>query len=209
MSQAQRHARPLNRSESQARTRAALLDAAEALIVEHSIPALSLRAVCTRAGYTQGAFYSNFADREELLLEVMERNLEQKAASLEQMLATCGDAGLDGTLACILNWLDTIHHRGEWARIAMELRLHAARDAAFSSKLAAAQARIDQRFGAHIAGVAKRFGLKPVLPAEQIAQALLLLWQALALQPAGEGLRKGPREVAFYTCLRALLGVSP
>ena len=99
MSQAQRHARPLNRSESQARTRAALLDAAEALIVEHSIPALSLRAVCTRAGYTQGAFYSNFADREELLLEVMERNLEQKAASLEQMLATCGDAGLDGTLA--------------------------------------------------------------------------------------------------------------
>lgn len=84
MSQAQRHARPLNRSESQVRTRAALLDAAEALIVEHSIPALSLRAVCTRAGYTQGAFYSNFADREELLLEVMERNLEQKAASLEQ-----------------------------------------------------------------------------------------------------------------------------
>jgi len=121
VSQAQRHARPLNRSESQARTRAALLDAAEALIVEHSIPALSLRAVCTRAGYTQGAFYSNFADREELLLEVMERNLEQKAASLEQMLATCGDAGLDGTLACILDWLDTIHHRGEWARIAMEL----------------------------------------------------------------------------------------
>ena len=121
MSQAQRHAPPLNRSESQARTRAALLDAAEALIVEHSIPALSLRAVCTRAGYTQGAFYSNFADREELLLEVMERNLEQKAASLEQMLATCGDAGLDGTLACILDWLDTIHHRGEWARIAMEL----------------------------------------------------------------------------------------
>ncbi|MBG7012150.1 TetR/AcrR family transcriptional regulator [Pseudomonas aeruginosa] len=121
MSQAQRHARPLNRSESQVRTRAALLDAAEALIVEHSIPALSLRAVCTRAGYTQGAFYSNFADREELLLEVMERNLEQKAASLEQMLATCGDAGLDGTLACILDWLDTIHHRGEWARIAMEL----------------------------------------------------------------------------------------
>ena len=37
------------------------------------------------------------------------------------MLATCGDAGLDGTLACILDWLDTIHHRGEWARIAMEL----------------------------------------------------------------------------------------
>ena len=73
----------------------------------------------------------------------------------------------------------------------------------------AAQARIDQRFGAHIAGVAKRFGLKPVLPAEQIAQALLLLWRALALQPAGEGLRKGPREVAFDTCLRALLGVSP
>src|SRR5574343_533427 len=116
------HASPLGKAiEYQSHYAPELLDAAEALIVEHSIPALSLRAVCTRAGYTQGAFYSNFADREELLLEVMERNLEQKAASLEQMLATCGDAGLDGTLACILDWLDTIHHRGEWARIAMEL----------------------------------------------------------------------------------------
>ena len=54
---------PLNRSESQARTRAALLDAAEALIVEHSILALSLRAVCTRAGYTQGATVRHFSRR--------------------------------------------------------------------------------------------------------------------------------------------------
>ncbi|HOB13879.1 MAG TPA: helix-turn-helix domain-containing protein, partial [Novosphingobium sp.] len=77
--------KPLSREDSQAATRTALLDAAEELILESSMPGLSLRAVCTRAGFTQGAFYSNFASREELLLAVMERNLEERVRTFGEM----------------------------------------------------------------------------------------------------------------------------
>ena len=89
MSATARKQGPISRSQSQALTREALLDAAEILILEQSIPGMSLRAVCTQAGFSQGASYSNFANREELLLAVMERNLEQKARSLEEMLSNC------------------------------------------------------------------------------------------------------------------------
>ena len=211
MSATARKQGPISRSQSQALTREALLDAAEILILEQSIPGMSLRAVCTQAGFSQGASYSNFANREELLLAVMERNLEQKARSLEEMLSNCRNGDIDETLEAVVGWLDTISHRSTWARMAIELRLHATRDALFARKLEAAQTRVDQRFGSHIGGLVDRFGLTPRLPPEQIALALLMLWRGMALQAssahpsartAGDGL-----PVVFAVCLRGLLGV--
>ena len=92
MSATARKQGPISRSQSQALTREALLDAAEILILEQSIPGMSLRAVCTQAGFSQGASYSNFANREELLLAVMERNLEQKAAVWKRCYPTAATA---------------------------------------------------------------------------------------------------------------------
>jgi TetR/AcrR family transcriptional repressor of nem operon len=61
------------REESKQKTREALLDAATALIAEQGPDGPSLDAICERAGYTRGAFYVHFADREALVAAVMER----------------------------------------------------------------------------------------------------------------------------------------
>jgi AcrR family transcriptional regulator len=55
-----------------ARTRAALVEAAAALIAERGMQDLSLEAVAARAGMSRGAFYGNFADRDALLMAVLE-----------------------------------------------------------------------------------------------------------------------------------------
>ena len=55
-----------------ARTRAALIDAAIALIGERGYEATSLEAVARRAGMSRGAIYGNFADRDALFLAVAE-----------------------------------------------------------------------------------------------------------------------------------------
>jgi AcrR family transcriptional regulator len=115
--------------DSQAATRAALLDAAEELILESSMPGLSLRAVCTRAGFTQGAFYSSFASR-ELLLAVMERNLEERVRTFGEMTLDYHAMTLDQTIAQIGEWLATVSDRREWAQMAIELRLEAVRNPA-------------------------------------------------------------------------------
>lgn len=61
------------RSEAKQRTREALVAAATALIAEQGLDGPSLDAICERAGYTRGAFYVHFADREALIAAVMEQ----------------------------------------------------------------------------------------------------------------------------------------
>jgi AcrR family transcriptional regulator len=54
-------------------TRDALLAAALAEFGTHGIDAPSLDAICARAGYTRGAFYVHFRDRDELVAAVVAR----------------------------------------------------------------------------------------------------------------------------------------
>jgi TetR/AcrR family transcriptional repressor of nem operon len=57
-------------------TREALLRAAMDEFAEKGLDLPSLDAICARAGFTRGAFYVHFRDREELVAAVMERVLE-------------------------------------------------------------------------------------------------------------------------------------
>lgn len=61
-----------SRDQAKQETREALLRAALALIPERGLD-VSLDDICDRAGYTRGAFYVHFADRDALIAAVMER----------------------------------------------------------------------------------------------------------------------------------------
>lgn len=61
------------RDATKAETKWALVDAGLAEFAERGLDAPSLDAICARAGFTRGAFYVHFADREALLIAVMER----------------------------------------------------------------------------------------------------------------------------------------
>ncbi len=63
-------------------TREALVSAAAAELAEKGIEAASLNAICDRAGFTRGAFYVHFKDRDELVAAVVERVLGTFQASL-------------------------------------------------------------------------------------------------------------------------------
>jgi AcrR family transcriptional regulator len=61
-----------SRAESKEATRQALLQAGLAELVEHGLDVPSLDAICARAGYTRGAFYVHFKDREDFFVAVMD-----------------------------------------------------------------------------------------------------------------------------------------
>ncbi len=63
---------PRSRDAAKQETREALLQAAMELFRSEGLDA-SLDAVCARAGYTRGAFYVHFRDREELISAVIEQ----------------------------------------------------------------------------------------------------------------------------------------
>lgn len=198
-------AKPLRREDSQAATRTALLDAAEALILESSMPGLSLRAVCTRAGFTQGAFYSNFASREDLLLAVMERNLEERVRSFGEMTLHYHAMTFEQTIARIGEWLATVSDRREWAQMAIELRLEAVRNPALARAIAVAEQRIDVLFAERIDDLVGHFGLSPRFRSTEIVETLLVLWRGLALRYDDDNTSLPVADI-FITCMRAMLG---
>jgi AcrR family transcriptional regulator len=82
----------LSRGESVARTRAALLDAAEAVFAEHGFGRTSLEQIAERAGYTRGAVYANFASKDDLFLAVLDRWLDDDIARGRQINDGSGSA---------------------------------------------------------------------------------------------------------------------
>jgi AcrR family transcriptional regulator len=93
--------RPASRSDAKIASRDALIDAAVALVPTHGLD-VSLDDLCARAGYTRGAFYQHFADRDALFAAVVERDgpavLDKLVGTLE--LAMQGDvAALTDRLA--------------------------------------------------------------------------------------------------------------
>jgi AcrR family transcriptional regulator len=63
--------RRLTKAESQARTRARLLKAAEKVFANKGFGAASLDDIAVEAGVTKGAVYSNFASKEELIVTLL------------------------------------------------------------------------------------------------------------------------------------------
>jgi TetR/AcrR family transcriptional repressor of nem operon len=81
----------LSRQEAKQKSRVALLAAGMELFAEQGLDGPSLDVICKKAGYTRGAFYGHFKDREDFMVAVMEavgRPLVDTLAKTE------GDEGL-------------------------------------------------------------------------------------------------------------------
>jgi AcrR family transcriptional regulator len=61
----------LSRAEKQAQTRRALVDAAQTVFLKRGFTGASVEAIAAEAGFTRGAFYSNFASKEELFVALL------------------------------------------------------------------------------------------------------------------------------------------
>ncbi len=65
------------------RTRERLLDAAYQDFAQHGVHGASIEAICDAAGFTRGAFYSNFESKEELFIVLADRQVRSRLAALE------------------------------------------------------------------------------------------------------------------------------
>ncbi|BCG05474.1 TetR family transcriptional regulator (plasmid) [Paraburkholderia sp. PGU19] len=70
-------------------TRERLFDAARTIFLEKGWTSTSVEDIVEAAGYTRGAFYSNFRNKQELLTELLRRHAEEARATLQDIV----DAG--------------------------------------------------------------------------------------------------------------------
>ncbi|WP_207850240.1 helix-turn-helix domain-containing protein, partial [Pseudomonas sp. 21_B] len=74
----------LTREQSKDLTRERLLSAAHAIFTKKGYVAASVEDIASAAGYTRGAFYSNFRSKAELLIELLKRDHEEAEADLQK-----------------------------------------------------------------------------------------------------------------------------
>src|ERR1700742_3296655 len=72
-------------------TRDKLFEAAARIFEEQGIGAASIEAITAAAGFTRGAFYSNFASKDELIIAMLSDHVEQSVRRHLDLLAEDGD----------------------------------------------------------------------------------------------------------------------
>jgi len=80
-----------SRKHAMAETREALILAGLAEFVEHGFDSPSLDRICSRAGFTRGAFYVHFENREDFIVAVMEARL---SAFLDSVIGSASEGGI-------------------------------------------------------------------------------------------------------------------
>ncbi|NIE62607.1 TetR/AcrR family transcriptional regulator [Burkholderia sp. Ax-1719] len=196
----------LSREESRLQTRTHLLAAAKRLFVERGFGATSLRDIAAEAGYTQGAFYSNFASKEELFVELMRERSKTQVNDIARVLSD-PTASAEDILSALDIWAQTLDAEPEWSVLGVEFKLQGRRNPTFAT---ASEALLN----AHRDGLAwcitEIFARLKRVPPESpavLAASFMGLSQGLALQRTM--LSEVPIGHMIMVFLRGLIAAAP
>lgn len=169
----------LSREDSRERTTQRFLDAATRLIARKGFERISIEDVAGAAGYSRGAFYSNFRSKNELFLELLRRDQERANARFEAALDD--SLPLDELRARMQEVYAALYLEGDSFLTWTEARMLAARDARFRAKLT--QVMSEKRD--HALRILKHFyeraGERPTGPLEHLAMGFLSLMEGVRL----------------------------
>ncbi|MFC9926301.1 TetR/AcrR family transcriptional regulator [Streptomyces sp. NPDC127190] len=125
-----------------ARTRAQLLDAAFTVFAAKGFGRVSIEEICDAAGYSRGAFYSNFATLDELFFALYQERADLIAAQVADALAQDGP-GLDVPTA-VDRVTEVLLLDVDWLLVKTDFLVHAARDPGVAQALLDHRARLRQ-----------------------------------------------------------------
>ena len=118
-----------------AETRARLLEAAMQIFVDRGFGRATIDQICSAAGYTRGAFYSQFDSLDELFFALY----DQRAAQVTRQLAdVLGTAATDAPVVEQINRaVAAVLLNRSWIMVRTDFLLHAARNPAAADRLIA------------------------------------------------------------------------
>jgi AcrR family transcriptional regulator len=149
----------MTQAERREETREQVLAAAARIFAARGFHATSLDAIAEEAGFSRGAVYYNFADKEELYLELLDRRCAERAQDLRAVFADTPEDDVAATSRqaqlAAQHALDAMTGDPEWRALYLEFLAHAARDSAFRRRFSK---RSDEMRGALEEVVVQRTG---------------------------------------------------
>jgi AcrR family transcriptional regulator len=160
--------RAMTRRQKQAETRSSLLRSAAKLFCRHGLEGASVEEVAQDAGYTKGAFYSNFKSKEELFLVMLDEKFGSELDRIDELLAGTGEPG-DEARDAAQDFVRYIHSDPEWPRLYFEFVAYAARNDEFRQELATRHRALRARLTEIYRRWSADFPTPPPIPIEDVA----------------------------------------
>lgn len=163
----------MTREESRDLTRERLLESGAVTIAKKGLAGSSVEDIASHAGYTRGAFYSNFDSKNDLFIELLKRDHQDIQTSLQNIL----DANLPkADLQVQLSAFYAQAYGGDtsfalWA----EARVCALRDLKFRTRFNALMLEKRDTIGYFIGQFCKSLGKDLPVPAHNLALATIAL----------------------------------
>lgn len=174
-------------------TRHKLLDAAAQVFAEVGFDAASVEAICERAGFTRGAFYSNFESKNELFLALVAavssdrvRIVRERVAELRCRAEVRADSA--DVLGMLEQVLDFDADDRESVLLMSEIRIHALRDPELATAYLAQDDELHRQVTEIIEDIAAARMLAFRIPADRAARLMLTAWEGAAIRGVMRGL---------------------
>ncbi|WP_241049453.1 TetR/AcrR family transcriptional regulator [Achromobacter xylosoxidans] len=189
----------LTREQSRDQTRQRLLDAAQSIFLTKGFVAASVEDIAELAGYTRGAFYSNFASKSELFLQLLKRDHENVMGDMRAIF----EAGETRQQMedSVLHYYSNHFRDNECFLLWMEAKLQAARDPEFRIGFIACMGELRDATTEYIRQFSERVGTPLPLPARELAIGLLALSDGMQFSFAFD-----PQNVSAETTESVLAG---
>ncbi|MFJ3234403.1 TetR/AcrR family transcriptional regulator [Streptomyces sp. NPDC086787] len=156
-----------------ANTRARLLDAAFTVFAAKGFGRVSIEEVCEAAGFSRGAFYSNFATLDELFFALYQERADLIAEQVAEALDADG-SGLD-VPASVDRVTEVLLLDVDWLLVKTDFLVHAARDPEVARTLLDHRARLRDAIAERLA----RAGVRDVGTA---AHAVVAAYDGVTVQ---------------------------
>jgi TetR/AcrR family transcriptional regulator, transcriptional repressor of aconitase len=175
----------LTREEGHARTRALLLHSARAEFSKHGYVGTSIEKIAESAGYSKGAFYSNFTAKEDVFLELLAAHMTEEAQALNTLISSLQDSsGIPALLKKVGDLYRAFEVDVDWGLLVLEFNLHAGRDPQFFETFSQRFVIHREKIASIIAQLFRLSGASLPCPALDIAITLIGLSYGIPVQRA-------------------------
>lgn len=172
----------LSRAEQREVTRQRLIEAAGRVFCRMGFEAAPIDVIAEEAGFSRGAFYSNFESKDELFLELISLHLDAEIDTLGHALDRIKSA--HDLAPAIERRYRVLGQVDSWCLLTTEFQLYAMRGGVKADQFGAVYESYRRRLGELIAIHFDRLGIESTLTPYEFGVAQIALSHGLALQRA-------------------------
>jgi TetR/AcrR family transcriptional regulator, transcriptional repressor of aconitase len=170
----------LTRQESRLETRTRLLDSAAQLFARGGYEGASIDLIAENAGYSKGAFYSNFESKEAIFLELLDIHKRREIEALAQLLVR--DVSGSELVSLIRNTQSEGASDFDFGLLSAEFQLQACRDKTFAKTYGKLHRTHIETMAGLVTNLFARLERVPPSDPKNLAEIIMGLTTGLSLQ---------------------------